>query len=189
MSGRHPLPRNTAYENVGLTRGCFGHALPSTAWEAVDSEAGGIMRNAILSGLVATGVAAGAGCHSAPTATLPDGGAVVTFPFSSSADTLDVLVLDSATIALAEQQIATGVGPRMPIGPIVRRSGIDPRYQFHYVESEMRLGDLATEVCDGRPMRSPAEVDWFFELATGNRNAPRATWCPWGATPIAVQRR
>jgi len=147
-----------------------------------------MQRRILVSLLAATGVTIAAACGDT-TSPIPDGGAVVTFAFSASDDTLDVLVLDPETIAQAEQRVATGLGPRMPIGPIVRGAGIDPQYPFHYIESDVRLADLAAEVCDGRPMRTPAEVDAFFELSTGNRNAARATWCPWGATPIRVRRR
>jgi hypothetical protein len=123
------------------------------------------------------------------TSPIPEGGAVVTFAFSATRDTLDVLVLDSTTIAQAERRVATGEGPRMPVGPIVRGAGLDRRYPFHYVPGEVRLADLAAEVCDGRPMRNPVDVDDFFELSTGNRAAHSAIWCPWGATPISVRRR
>ena len=120
---------------------------------------------------------------------LPAGGAVVTFAFSASGDTMDVLVLDSATIRRAEQRVATGTGPRMPVGPIRRGAGIDPRYPFRFVPELVRLDDLATEVCDGRPMKTPTAVDDFIELATGRRDAETAIWCPWGAEPTAVRRR
>ncbi len=53
----------------------------------------------------------------------------------------------------------------------------------------MRLADWAMELCDGRPMRTSADIDAFFEGVTGDRHAKRATWCPWGATPIAVTQR
>lgn len=140
--------------------------------------------------LYAAAVAAAGGCSEETLAPdLPEGGAIVTFAFSATDDTVDVLVLDSLTIARAEARVANGVGPAMPIGPIVRGAGIDPRYPFHYVPEEIRLADLATEVCDGRPMKTAAQVDEFFALSTGNPDAERATWCPWGATPIAVIRR
>jgi hypothetical protein len=116
-------------------------------------------------------------------------GAIVTFAFEATNDTMDVLVTDSATIETARQRAETGVGPRMPIGPIVRGAGVDPDFPFHYIPSAVRLNDLATEVCDGRPMRTVEEVYDFFELSTGNRNAAEATWCPWGAKPIAVRNR
>lgn len=118
----------------------------------------------------------------------PRDGAIVTFAFDQLTDTLRVHVRDSATIAEAERWVATGTGSRMPVGPIVRGAGVDTRYPFHYLPDSVRLSDLAIEICDGRPMRTPSQVDEFFFLSTGNAGAARATWCPWGAHPIAVQR-
>ncbi len=118
----------------------------------------------------------------------PRDGAIITFAFDQLADTLRVHVRDSATIAEAERRVGTGTGSRMPVGPIVRGAGVDARYPFHYLPDSLRLSDLAMEICDGRPMRTPAQVNEFFLLATGSANAARATWCPWGAHPIAVER-
>lgn len=132
-------------------------------------------------------VLAGCGSRAAePAASL---GAVVTFAFSGRADTMNVLVLDAATIRQAEQRVATGSGPRLPVGPITRGAGIDSRFPFHYLPDSIRLADLAAEVCDASPMRTAQEVDDFVEGSTGNRNSPRAIWCPWNATPVAVRRR
>lgn len=131
--------------------------------------------------------ALGGACGTEPS--LPAGGAVVTFVFTATADTMEVLVLDAPTVRLAERRVTTGQGPRMPVGPIRRGPGIDRRFPFHYLPDQLRLADLATEVCDGRPMRTPTEVDDFIELATGDRQAATAIWCPWGASPVAVRRR
>lgn len=118
----------------------------------------------------------------------PEAGAVVTFGFDGRTETLRVLITDPATIAEAEEWIATGTGPSFPIGPIVRGAGVDARYPFHFVPDEVRLAELAVEVCDGAPMKTPEQVDDFFEGATGNRFADSATWCPWGAYPISIVR-
>jgi hypothetical protein len=118
---------------------------------------------------------------------LPRDGAVITFAFDQLTDTMRVHVRDSATIAEAQRRVGTGVGSRMPVGPIVRGAGVDARYPFHFLPDSVRLADLATEVCDGRPMRTAAQVDEFFHLSTGNANSARATWCPWGAYPISVE--
>lgn len=118
----------------------------------------------------------------------PRDGAIITFAFDQLPDTMRVHVRDAATIAEAERRVSTGVGARMPVGPIVRGAGVDARYPFHFLPDSVRLSDLATEVCDGRPMRTTTQVDEFFHLSTGNASAARATWCPWGAYPIAVQR-
>lgn len=130
-----------------------------------------------------------AGCPANAAQPGPSLGAVVTFTFSGRADTMNVLVLDAATIRQAEQRVATGSGPRLPIGPIARGAGIDSRFPFHYLPDSIRLADLAAEVCDAAPMRTGQEVDDFVEGSTGNRNSARATWCPWNASPVAVRRR
>jgi hypothetical protein len=66
---------------------------------------------------------------------------------------------------------------------------VDPRYPFHYIAEEVRLAELATEVCDGRLMRTSAEVDAFIAGASGNPAATSATWCPWAAYPVKVEGR
>lgn len=114
-------------------------------------------------------------------------GAVVRFAFTGyPADTLRVLVRDRATIDAAARYIATGTGPYMPVGPIVRGALADPRYPFHFEPDSVRLAEAATEVCDGAPMRTAGEVDEFFSLS-GPVDRARATWCPWGAYPVAVE--
>lgn len=120
--------------------------------------------------------------------TPPPGSAIMTLYFDAGQDTMDVLLTDSATIAQAEQRVLTGVGSRMPTGLIVRGAGVDARYPFHYLPDSVRLTDLAMEVCDGRPMKTPQEVNAFFYLSTGDSLRATATWCPWGAEPVAVVR-
>ena len=112
---------------------------------------------------------------------------VVTFAFEGSPqDTLRVLVNSSAAIAQAVNYIANRQGAKFPIGPIFRGAGVDARYPFHYDPDSVQLAEIATEVCDGRPMRTVAELNAFFQGATGDANATRAIWCPWGAYPIKV---
>lgn len=130
-----------------------------------------------------------AACSDSTGTAAPRHEAVITFEFTGNNETMKVLVTDSLTIHQAEQRIATGNGPRMPVGTIVRGAGVDARYPFRYEESSVRLADFAIEICDGSPMKTPAQVNQYFEWSTGNANAPRAPWCPWGATPIAVERR
>jgi len=118
----------------------------------------------------------------------PDEGAIVTFAFEGRAATMRVLVTNDATIAQAESRIATGEGAAIPIGPIVRGAGIDGRYPFHFLPDSLELTELAIELCDGAPMTTAEQVDDFIEGSTGDRSSPRATWCPWGAYPIEVER-
>ena len=93
---------------------------------------------------------------------------------------------DAATIAAARQFVATGAGPRLVTGRIVKGSGYDPRYPFHFIPDSVKLADAATEVCDGAPMHTAAEVSEFFLLSTGDVNVASAQWCPWSSRPIAV---
>jgi hypothetical protein len=118
----------------------------------------------------------------------PADGAVVTFAFQGRTDTMLVLMTDPATISAAEARVRTGRGPNIPIGPIARGAGIDPRYPFHFIADSVRLAEVAIELCDAAPMRTVAEVDAFFLGSTGNPDAARATWCPWAAYPVAVER-
>jgi hypothetical protein len=115
--------------------------------------------------------------------------AVVTVVFSGHAqDTLEVLVTDAATITAAEAYVATKAGPKMITGTIVKGSGQDASYPFHFLPETVRLADFAMELCDGEPMRTPQAVNTFFQGATGNANSASAPYCPWGSYPIAVSR-
>jgi hypothetical protein len=115
--------------------------------------------------------------------------AILTVVFESRpADTLLVLVSDSATIAKAESYVATRTGPRLISGRIVKGSGWDTRYPFHFQPESVQLVDLGIEVCDGAPMRTMQEVNSYFEWSTGNANSTSAQWCPWSSYPIAVQK-
>lgn len=123
-----------------------------------------------------------------PTTPADPNEAVVLFTFQGyPADTMRVLVRHRPTIEAARAYIAGRSPTNIPIGPIARGAGSDPRYPFHFIPDSVRLADLAMEVCDGEPMRTAAAVDTFFVWSTGNPHAMRATWCPWGARPIAVE--
>ena len=113
---------------------------------------------------------------------------VVVFTFGSHlpGDTMQVAVTNPTTIATARAVLAGASNARIPIGPIVRGAGIDPRYPFHFIADSVRLVEVAIELCDGRPMRTAAEVDSFIAAVTGDPAAPSATWCPWQAEPHAV---
>lgn len=136
-------------------------------------------------------VAATMGCGDRGVTKAPETGwaTIVTFAFDGfPEDTLRVAVTDEATIAAAKHFIATGTGAKIPIGPIVRGFGADARVPFRFLTADVRLTEVAIELCDGRMMRTTAEVDAFFLGATGNAASPQATWCPWGAYPVNVVR-
>lgn len=115
--------------------------------------------------------------------------AVISFAFQARPqDTLLVLVRNQETIAAAQQYIRDRRGAHIPIGPIRRGAGpADPRYPFHFVPDSVRLAEITIELCDGALMRTTAEVDAFFEGATGAANAASAPYCPWSAYPVRVQ--
>ena len=122
--------------------------------------------------------------------TLPfDGtpGAIVRFVFDGHpADTMDVAITDAATIATARRFVLNGSGARLVTGRIVKGTGYDPHYPFHFIPDSVRLTEAATEVCDGAPMHTAADVSAFFQGATGDANAASAQWCPWSSRPIGV---
>ena len=114
--------------------------------------------------------------------------ALVTFAFTGKpADTMKVFISDTATISAAQSFIATGRGPHLLIGTIIRGAGVDTRYPFQFVPQTVRLVDAAIELCDGAPMQTSSDVDDFIQGATGNRAASSATWCPWSSYPVQVQ--
>jgi hypothetical protein len=113
---------------------------------------------------------------------------IVTFTWDTRPeDVMRVLVTDQATVAAACSFIASGQGPKIPVGTIVRGAGSDPSLPFHYLPADVRLADAAIEICDGRLMKTVAALDDYIEGATGDRNAAQAPYCPWGARPIAVE--
>ena len=119
---------------------------------------------------------------------LPEGAVEVKLAFDGyPQDTMRIAITDTAAIRLARQFVNTGEGPRMPIGRIVRGRGLDPKWPFHYEPGSVNFADFAMEVCDGAPMRTDSAVVEFMKGATGELNPTSATWCPWGAYPVAVK--
>ncbi len=149
------------------------------------------MRNRLPSYFITAGLVALAACSDStaePTNGAIDG-ALVTFAFEGHpADTLEVWITDSASIAAAERYVQTKVGPRMLVGTIERGFGFDTVHPFHFRPQTVRLVDNAIEICDGAPMRSAADVDQFFEWSTRNRQSLSGTYCPWSSYPIKFAR-
>ena len=139
-----------------------------------------------LAGVLA--LSASLACDSDSVVGLPDGAVEVVLAFDGyPQDTMRIAITDTAAIRLARAFVSTKQGPKMPVGRIVRGSGIDARYPFHYEPASVQFADFATEVCDGAPMRTDSAVVEFMRGATGLQNPTSATWCPWGAYPIAVR--
>lgn len=108
-------------------------------------------------------------------------GSIVVFGFRYDPTLeLRVLIGDPATVQAARSFITTSQGPRIPIGRIQRGAGVDSRYPFHFVPGDVRLAELAAEVCDARLMRTTAQVDSFIAGA-GDR------YCPWSAYPKRIE--
>jgi len=119
--------------------------------------------------------------------TPPAEGVIVTFTWDSRPDTMRVLVCDAAAVAAAQSYVATQTGAHIPSGPIVRGAGADAALPFHFIADSVQLVELAIELCDGRMMRTPGEVNEYFLGATGRTDAQKAPYCPWGARPISVE--
>ncbi|MDF1503183.1 hypothetical protein [Roseisolibacter sp. H3M3-2] len=135
-------------------------------------------------------VVAAAGCSDGGDAPTLGGGpaALVTFAFRAHPqDTLVVEVRDTASARRAREYVATGRGPHIPSGWIVRGAGADPRYPFHFTPGSVRLAEATIELCDGAPMRTAAAVDQYMRGATGQQAPDSARWCPWSAYPVAVR--
>ena len=114
-------------------------------------------------------------------------GNIVVFAFEGRTEQMRVQIDHAPTLEAARDYIAGRSTANIPIGPIVRGAGVDPDYPFHFIPTEVRLAELALELCDGAPMHTPAEVDAFIAGSTGDPDAESATWCPWGARPVAIE--
>lgn len=141
-------------------------------------------------GALAAIVAAGCGSSPTPPPAVGCEGAepcaIVTFVWDSRPDTMRVMVTHGPTIQAAHAYVQTGTGPGIPSGTIQRGAGSDPALPFHYLPDSVRLVEVAIELCDGRLMKTVAQLNAYFEGATGNPNASRAPFCPWGARPVQV---
>jgi hypothetical protein len=143
------------------------------------------MRHRLVFSLLGTLLVAGCDREAVTPHRGPEGDdkkAIIVFTFHPSLqDTMRVLVRDSATIHKAQLVLQGKSIANIPIGPILRGTGIDPRYQFHFIPDSVRLAEVTIELCDGRPMKTEAMLDMFF------RGASRVQWCPWSARVIAVE--
>ena len=129
-----------------------------------------------------------AACSDSTVEPTPPNAAVVTVVFTShTADTMNVLITDTTTIAAANKFIHFGTGRHVLTGEVVRGPGIDTRYPFHFSLETVTLADSATTACDAAPMRTMAAVDSLFAVSVDTSDATRATWCPSDSRPVAIQ--
>lgn len=112
--------------------------------------------------------------------------AVVTLAWRARPDSMRVLVRDTGTIRAINRYLATGTGGSILSGRIARGAGVDARVPFHYLPDSAALVEVAIELCDSRLLRTPAEVDAYFQGATGRADAVSAQYCPWDARPVSV---
>ena len=94
------------------------------------------------------------------------------FVVSVADETFVMRVRDPETIRLALENIERR-NQRFPIGPLRRGDGgFNAPWSWHFDPAEVRMTELAIEVCDGRPSYVEAHLADF------------PTYCPWGARVI-----
>jgi hypothetical protein len=94
------------------------------------------------------------------------------FVVSVADETFVMRVRDPETIRLAQENIERR-NQRFPIGPLRRGDGgFNAPWSWHFDPAEVRMTELAIEVCDGRPSYVEAHLADF------------PAYCPWGARVI-----
>jgi hypothetical protein len=87
-------------------------------------------------------------------------------------ETFVMRVTDAETIRLAQESV-DGRNQRFPIGPLRRGDGgFNAPWSWHFDPAEVRMTEIAIEVCDGRPSYVEAHLLDF------------PTYCPWSARVI-----
>jgi hypothetical protein len=83
---------------------------------------------------------------------------------------------DPDTIAQL-REIAAGRQNGFPIGPLrAGDGGFNAPWSWHFDPAEVRVAEMAIEVCDGRPSYVEAHLQDF------------PSYCPWGARVVAERR-
>lgn len=78
---------------------------------------------------------------------------------------------DPATIREA-LEILEGAPQKFPIGPLRRGDGgFNAPWSWHFDPEEVRLTEIAVEVCDGRPSYVEENLEEFLR--------PEVGYCPW----------
>lgn len=102
--------------------------------------------------------------------------AFVDFDVAVGAERFVLRVEDAGTIAQARDVVA-GRRSLFPIGRLVRGDGgFNAPWSWHLDPSEVRLTEVAIEVCDGTPSYIEAHISDF------------PTYCPWSARVTAERR-
>jgi len=123
----------------------------------------------LFGGLLAAGCDSGGGA--------PDEGLrYFRFVHTTDSSTYVAATSDSTALAQVEAQLKKPLDDRdqFIIGPIAHGDGgHNDGYPWHFVESEWRLTEVATEVCDGRPSFVSENVDYFVDEV--------GRYCPWNS--------
>jgi hypothetical protein len=94
------------------------------------------------------------------------------FVVSVAGETFVMRVEDAETIRLARENRA-GRNALFPIGPLRRGDGgFNAPWSWHLDPAEVRMAEVAIEVCDGRPS--------YVESHLGDY----PMYCPWGARVV-----
>lgn len=103
--------------------------------------------------------------------------AFVDFVAAVEDETFVVRVSDPETIAAAYGNLR-GENSRFPIGPLRRGDGgFNAPWSWHIDSGEVRLTEVAIEVCDGRPSYVEEHVEDYVPIG----------YCPWGARIVALK--
>jgi hypothetical protein len=126
-------------------------------------------RRAFATGLVLGLGLSGCGAHDA------DPGAVE-FRVAVGDETFVMRATDPETVRLAVDRLG-GRNRRFPIGPLLRGDGgFNAPWSWRLDPAEVRLTEVAVEVCDGTPSYVEAHLEDF--AASG--------YCPWSARIVGV---
>src|SRR5262245_31570024 len=98
------------------------------------------------------------------------------FTVRVASDNFVMFATDPETIRLAKENFE-GKNSRFPIGKIaVGNGGFNGGWGWHFVPDNVRMTEVAIEVCDGTPSYVNAHLQDFLSVG----------YCPWGAKVIKV---
>ncbi|HET7291090.1 MAG TPA: hypothetical protein VFM88_01570 [Vicinamibacteria bacterium] len=128
-------------------------------------------------GVAVAGAAVAALLFGSSCGTSEPSGPFVDFVVAVTDETFVLRVADPETISAAYQNLR-GANSRFPIGPLRQGDGgFNEPWSWHIDPGEVRLTEVAIELCDGRPSYVEDHVDDY--LAAG--------YCPWGGRIVAVR--
>jgi len=97
------------------------------------------------------------------------------FVVAVAGETFVMRATDPETVRIAHDNLA-GRNQRFPAGPLRRGDGgFNAPWTWHLDPGEVRMVEVAIELCDGRPSYVEAH------------QADYPTYCPWGARVVGVR--